>query len=44
MPTDIATRASILTLLSMGKTNAEISSLLTIPKNTIHDIISRAMQ
>lgn len=44
MPTDIATRASILTLLSMGKTNAEVSSLLTVPKNTIRDILSRAIQ
>jgi transposase len=44
MPTDIATRASVLTLLSMGKTNAEVSSLLTVPKSTIRDILSRAIQ
>ncbi|KAJ5563410.1 hypothetical protein N7535_008574 [Penicillium sp. DV-2018c] len=41
MPTDIAKRASVLALLSTGETNP---SLLGIPKNTIRDIHSRAIQ
>ena len=43
IPTDIATRASMLTLLSIGKTTTKVSSLLTIPKSTIRDILSRVV-
>lgn len=44
MPTNIAQRASVLTLLWQGKSTAEISGMLGIPKSTIRDIHARAIQ
>ncbi|KAJ5214976.1 hypothetical protein N7468_010655 [Penicillium chermesinum] len=44
MPTDIATRAAVLALIAIGRPHAEISSILAVPKSTIRDIHSRAIQ
>lgn len=44
MHNDIATRASVLTLISVGKPASEISEILSIPRTTIRRIYSRATE
>lgn len=44
MSTDIMTRAYIITRLLMDKTYAEVSLLFMFTKNTIHGILSLAIQ